>query len=88
MNIFINRCDDKRILASRELINVISDVISQIDVSLNCTEDALSTDREYVMQMFEASSVHRNIVVITVIALAWGCGDVTFISTIAEKHLH
>ena len=32
-------------------------VISQIEILLNCTDDVLSTDHEYVMQLLEASSV-------------------------------
>ena len=40
------------------MIDIISDVISQTEMLLNRTEDTLSTDREYVMQLLEASSVH------------------------------
>ena len=55
LNIFKSGCED--VLASRELINITSDVISQTEMLLNRTDDALSTDREYVMQLLEASSV-------------------------------
>ena len=61
LNIFKSRCED--VLASRELINIISDVISQTEMLLNRTEDALSTDREYVMQLLEASSVRMDEIV-------------------------
>ena len=56
LNIFKSRC--KEVLASRELINIITNVISQTETLLNGTEDALSTDREYVIQLLEASPVH------------------------------
>ena len=53
LNIFKSGCED--VLASRELINITSDVISQTEI--NRTDDALLTDCEYVMQLLEASSV-------------------------------
>ena len=53
LNIFKSRCED--VLASTKLI--ISDVISQTEMLLDRTDDTLSTDREYVMQLLEASSV-------------------------------
>ena len=56
LNIFKSRCKD--VLASRELIKIITNVISQTETLLNGTEDALSTDREYVIQLLEASPVH------------------------------
>ena len=42
-------------MASTKLI--ISDEISQTEMLLDRTDDTLSTDREYVMQLLEASSV-------------------------------
>ena len=53
LNIFKSRCED--VSASTKLI--ISDVISQTEMLLHRTDDTLSTDREYVMQLLEASSV-------------------------------
>ena len=61
MNIFKRKCED--VLASREVINIISDIISQTEMLLNRTEDALSTDREYVMQLLEARSVRMEKIV-------------------------
>ena len=54
LNIFKSRCED--VLASRELINITCDIISQTEMLRNRTEDALSTNREYVMQLLEGSS--------------------------------
>ena len=42
----------------RALINFISEVISQIEMLHICSEDPMSTDREYNMQLLETSSVH------------------------------
>ena len=42
------------------MIIIISDVISQTEMLLNRTEDALSTDREYIMQLLEPRSVPRD----------------------------
>ena len=42
------------------MINFISEVISQTEMLRNCSEDPLSTDREYVMELLEASSVCRD----------------------------
>ena len=53
LNIFKSSCED--VLGFRELINMISDVISQTKMLLDRTDDALSTDREYVMQLLEGS---------------------------------
>ena len=59
LDIFKNRC--KEHLASRELfisgINCISDLVSQTEMLPNYTGDALSIDREYVMQLLESSSL-------------------------------
>ena len=49
-------CND--VLEFRALINFISEVISQIEMLHMCSEDPLSTDREYNMQLLETSSVH------------------------------
>ena len=57
MNVFKSSSED--VLAPRELINI-SDVISQTQILLSRIEDALSTDREYVMHLFEARSVHMD----------------------------
>ena len=43
-------------MLSRELINIISDAISQTEMLVNRSEDALSTVCQYVMQLLEASS--------------------------------
>ena len=54
LNIFKSRCED--VLASRELIKITCDIISQTEMLRNRTEDALSTNRDYVMQLLEGSS--------------------------------
>lgn len=61
LNIFKSRCKD--VLASRKLINFTSDVTSQPEMLRNHTDDVLSTDREYVMQLFEHSSIRMDEVV-------------------------
>ena len=48
-------CND--VLVSRALINFISDVIPQTEMLHMWSEDPLSTDREYNMQLLETSSV-------------------------------
>ena len=53
----------KDFLVSRALINFMSKVISQTEMLRNCSEDPLSTDREYVMQLLKASSVPRDEIV-------------------------
>ena len=58
LNIFKNSCGD--VLVLRKLISFISDMISQTEMLLNCTEKALSTDREFGMQLHKASSVCRD----------------------------
>lgn len=59
LDIFKNRC--KEFVASRELfisgINFISDLVSQTEMLRNYTDDALSIDREYVMQLLKSSSL-------------------------------
>ena len=46
------------VLVSRALVNFISEVIPQTEMLHMCSEDPLSTDREYNMQLLETSSVH------------------------------
>ena len=58
LNIFKNSCGD--VLVLRELISFISDMISQTEMLLNRTEKALSTDREFGMQLHKAISVCRD----------------------------
>lgn len=59
LDIFKNRC--KELVASRELfisgINFISDLVSQTEMLRNYTDDALSIDREYVLQLLKSSSL-------------------------------
>ena len=43
---------------SRALVNFISEVIPQTEMLHMCSEDPLSTDREYNMQLLETSLVH------------------------------
>lgn len=45
------------------LVNFTSDVASQPEMLCNHTDDVLSTDREYVMQLFEHSSIRMDEVV-------------------------
>ena len=47
------------VLVSRALINFITEVIPQTAMLRNSSEDRSSTEAEYVMQLLEASSVHR-----------------------------
>ena len=61
LNIFKNSCED--VLVLRDLISFISDMISQTEMLLNRTEKALSTDREFGMQLHKASSVCRDEIV-------------------------
>ena len=44
-------------------MNFTSDVTSQPEMLRNHTDDVLSTDREYVMQLFEHSSIRMDEVV-------------------------
>ena len=44
-------------------MNVISEATPQTEMLCNCPDDLLSTDHEYVMQLLEASSVHRGEIV-------------------------
>ena len=92
LNIFKSGCED--VLASRELINITSDVISQTEI--NRTDDALLTDREYVMQLLEASQL-ACMKLFTISPVTWGDRDVTLrkknsidylISTIPGQKLH
>ena len=47
------------VLVSRALINFITEVIPQTAMLRNSSEDRSSTEAEYVMQLLEASLVHR-----------------------------
>ena len=47
----------------RELINLISDMIYQTEMLLNRTENALSTDCEFGMQLRKATAVRRDEIV-------------------------
>ena len=58
LNIFKNRCKD--VLVSRKLINFTSDVTSQPEMLRNHTDGVLSADREYVMNLFEHSSIRMD----------------------------
>ena len=51
------------ILVSRALINFISEVILQTEMLRLCSEDPLSTDREYDMQLLETRPVNMNEIV-------------------------
>ena len=44
-------------------MNVVSEAIPQTEMLCNCSDDPLSTGHEYVMQLFEASSVHMDEIV-------------------------
>ena len=41
-------------------MNFISEATPQTEILRNCSEDPLLTDHEYVIQLLEASSVHRD----------------------------
>ena len=67
-------CND--VLEFRALINFISEVTLQIEMLHICSEDPLSTDREYNMQLLETSSVHWDEIVDS--SLWWlGTGEIT-----------
>ena len=44
-------------------MNFISEATPQTEILRNCSEDPLLTDHEYVIQLLEASSVHRDEIV-------------------------
>ena len=44
-------------------MNFISEAAPQTEMLRNCSEGPLSTDHEYVIQLLEASSVHRDEIV-------------------------